>query len=54
MGSYDASVMILSIDQAKVLLTFNAFLFDLYKWCVFITATSQDVVTDGEDKHHKK
>lgn len=25
----------------KVILTFNEFVFDLYKWCVFIAATSK-------------
>ncbi len=29
----------LSIDQLKVMFTFFAFVFDLYKWCVFIVAT---------------
>ena len=33
----------LSIDQLKVMFTFCAFNFDLYKWCVFIVATKQNV-----------
>ncbi len=51
MGTEAALVMILSFDQAKILFMFSAFLFDLYKWCVFIAATSQDVLTDGYDKN---
>ena len=35
-----------SVDQVKVMLTFNAFVFDLYKWCVFIAATNQKLVID--------
>jgi ABC-type protease/lipase transport system fused ATPase/permease subunit len=46
LGSDEAVVTLVSVDQAKVMLTFNAFVFDLYKWCVFIAATSQKVATD--------
>lgn len=31
------------MDFGKVAFTFSAFLFDLYKWCTFIVATSADV-----------
>jgi hypothetical protein len=46
LGGNEAVVTLVSVDQVKVMLTFNAFVFDLYKWCVFIAATSQKVVTD--------
>ena len=36
----------LSIDQLKVMFTFSAFVFDLYKWCVFIVATKQNVISE--------
>ena len=40
LASDKASLTLMSVDQVKVMLTFNAFVFDLYKWCVFIAATS--------------
>jgi hypothetical protein len=42
-------VMLVSIDQVKVMLTFNAFVFDLYKWGIFIAATGKNVSTSGEE-----
>ena len=30
-----------SFDRAKVMFIFAAFIFDLYKWCVFIAATAE-------------
>ncbi len=44
----------LAIDQLKVMFTFCAFVFDIYKWCVFIVATSQTVQSDGEEGNKKK
>ena len=46
LGTNEAVVTMVSVDQVKVMLTFSAFVFDLYKWCVFIAATSQKVVID--------
>ena len=37
------------IDFTKVVLTFSAFVFDLYKWGLFINATSTEVL-EREDK----
>ena len=44
----------LAVDQLKVMFTFCAFVFDLYKWCVFIVATSQTVKSKGEEGNEKK
>ena len=46
--------LILAVDQLKVMFTFCAFVFDLYKWCVFIVATSQTVKSSGEEGNEKK
>jgi hypothetical protein len=48
------SNLILAVDQLKVMFTFCAFVFDLYKWCVFIVATSQTVKSNGEEGNEKK
>ena len=39
----DGTNILRIIDFFKVMFTFCAFVFDLYKWCIFITATSTDV-----------
>ena len=36
------------IDNLKVMFTFCAFVFDLYKWCLFIIATSTDASLDED------
>ena len=36
----DGTNLLRVIDSFKVMFTFCAFVFDLYKWCIFITATS--------------
>jgi hypothetical protein len=33
-------------DATKVMFMFLAFVFDLYKWCVFIATTGKDVRAD--------
>lgn len=33
-------------DSAKVMFMFIAFMFDLYKWCVFIASTGENVRAD--------
>ena len=34
------------VDRAKVMFIFFAFVFDLYKWCVFIASTGKNVRAD--------
>ena len=34
------------LDRAKVMFIFFAFVFDLYKWCVFIASTGKNVKAD--------
>jgi hypothetical protein len=52
-GGDDANMMILSIDQVKVMLTFNAFMFDLYKWSIMILATSKKIKTNTDEENDK-
>ncbi len=52
-GNYDKSLninisveVVNQLDSAKVMFMFIAFLFDLYKWCVFIASTGKNVKAD--------
>jgi hypothetical protein len=45
--NFDLSVYkIQQFDRTKVMFMFFAFVFDLYKWCVFIASTGKDVRAD--------
>ncbi len=44
----------LALDTLKVMFTFCAFIFDVYKWSVFIVATSQTVKSEGEEGNDSK
>jgi hypothetical protein len=39
----DGTNVIRVVDSFKVMFTFCAFVFDLYKWCIFIIATATDI-----------
>ena len=39
--------MLTAVDYGKVMFTFSAFVFDLYKWCLFIAATSNKARADN-------
>ena len=44
--SGDGTNVLRMIDYMKVMFTFCAFVFDLYKWCIFIIATTVEKGTD--------
>ena len=44
--SVDGTNVLRVMDYMKVMFTFCAFVFDLYKWCIFIIATTVEKGTD--------
>ena len=44
----------LALDSLKVMFTICAFVFDVYKWSVFIVATSQTFKTESEEGNNTK
>lgn len=41
----EGTIITEQIDRLKVMFIYCAFIFDLYKWCVFIAATSKSKIT---------